>query len=270
MKRALFCVLATLCFALGACSQQSLIEKLEPKVGSAAAKSIIEQLRRGDMAPIESQLDPRYRTPEVTAKLHEVAAVFPAGQPVSVKTVGFYENTGLVRGAPSSTLNLTYEYQFHDAWVVANVVLAKKGSAWTIVGLHAERMAESLETRNAFTLKGKDAAHWLMLLWVTADAALCLYAFVLCLRTRMARHKWLWALFTLVGVTTLRFDWSSGHFAFQSLSVQLLGASAVAQPYGPWILGASIPLGAIWFLVVRRRLAAASVPPALPDAAAAP
>lgn len=270
MKHALFCILAMLCFMLGACSQQSLIDKFEPKAESITAKSIIDQLRQGDMEAVEAQIDPRYRTPDVAAKLEEVAAAFPAGQPISVKTVGFYENTRLIQGESFSTTNLTYEYQFHDAWVVANIVLAKQGNALTIEGLYAERMTESLETRNAFTFKGKDATHWLMLLWAIADAALCLGAFVLCLRTRIARRKWLWALFTLVGVTTLRFDWSNGHFAFQPLSVQLFSASATAQLYGPWILAVSIPLGAIWFLAVRRRLAAASVPPALPDANAAP
>lgn len=270
MRRALLCVLAVLCFTLGACSQQALIDKFEPKAESTTAKSIIDQLRQGNIETIEAQLDSQYRTPDMAEKLREIAAAFPGGQPITVKTVGFYENTRLNQGESSSVTNFTYEYQFHDAWVVANVVLAKKGDALTIEGLHAERLTESLETRNAFTLKGKDAAHWLMLLWVIANAALCLCAFVLCLRTRIARRKWLWALFTLVGVTTLRFDWSSGHFAFQSLSVQLFGASATAQPYGPWVLGASIPLGAIWFLAVRRRLAALSVPPALPDATVAP
>ncbi|MBD8873471.1 hypothetical protein [Rhodanobacter sp. DHB23] len=270
MKRALFCVLAMSCFLLGACNQQSLIDKFAPKADSATARSIIDRLRQGDTEAIEAQLDPRYRTPDVTAKLHEIAAAFPAGQPVSVKTVGFNENTLLAHGESSSTTNLTFEYQFNDAWVVATVVLAKKGDALTIEGLHAERLAESLETRNAFTFQARGAAHWLMLLWVIANTALCLCAFVLCLRTRIARRKWLWALFTLVGVSTLRFDWSNGHFAFQPLSVQLFGASAMAQPYGPWILGASIPLGAIWFLAVRRRLAAASVPPALPGADATP
>lgn len=270
MKRALFCLLAVLCFSLTACSQQSLIDKFEPKAASATAKSVIDQLRQGNVEAIEAQLDPRYRTPYIAAKLHEIAAGFPAGPPVSIKTVGFYEKTRVVQGESSSVVSLTYEYQYRDAWIVANVLLEKKNGAFTVEGIHAERLTESLETRNAFNLKGKDAAHWLMLLWVIANAVLCLCAFVLCLRTRIARHKWLWALFTLIGVTTLRFDWSSGHFAFQPFSVLLFSASVTTQSYGPWVLGASIPLGAIWFLAVRRRLAAASRPPPLPGATTAP
>jgi hypothetical protein len=105
-----------------------------------------------------------------------------------------------------------------------------------------------------------------MALLTCAEALFCLYAFVLCLRTPIARYKWLWVLFTLVGVTTLRFDWSSGHFAFVPLSAQFLfGVSATATPYGPWVLSVSIPLGAIWFLAKRRSLrAATTAPPPLP------
>jgi hypothetical protein len=44
----------------------------------------------------------------------------------------------------------------------------------------------------------------------------------------------------------------------------------MAQPYGPWVLGLSIPLGAIWFLAVRRSLIAASAPSPLPDTAVSP
>jgi hypothetical protein len=270
MKRAMLGVFAVLCLALGACSPQSMIDKLEPKAESATAKAIIDQLRKGDLKAVESRLDARYLTPDIAAKLQEAAAAFPAGEnPTSVKTVGVYENIRYTSGKASrqsTTFNLAYEYQFRDAWVVANILLAEQDGKLVIEGLHTRRLTRSLEASHAFTLVRQDATHWLMALLTCAEALFCQYAFVLCLRTPMARHKWLWALFTLVGVTTLRFDWSSGHFAFTPLSAQFLfGVSATATPYGPWILSVSIPLGAIWFLARRRSLrAATTTPPPLP------
>jgi hypothetical protein len=272
MKRATFVVLAALCIALAGCSQRSMIDKLEPKTDSAAAKTIIDQLRKGDIGAVAARLDPRYRTPDITRKLHEIAATFPASQPISIKTVGFHETTHFTAGAPSQPrdlVDLAYEYQFHEAWVAVDIVLAKQGNVLVIEGLHTQRLAESLEASHAFTLKGKDVTHWLMALLTCAEALLCLYAFVLCLRTPIRRRKWLWALFTLVGVTTLQFNWNNGQFAFQPLSAQLLfGVSATAVPYGPWILSVSIPLGAIWFLARRRYLLAAApvAPPPMPHA----
>lgn len=270
MKRGMLGVLAALCLVLGACSQQSMIDKLEPKAESTTAKAIIDQLRKGETKAVESRLDARYLTPDIAAKLHEAASVFPTGEePVSVKTVGVYTNVRYTSGKASpqgTTFNLVYEYQFRHAWVVANLLLAKQGGKLVIEGLHTRRLAQSLEASHAFTLEGRDATHWLMALLTCAEALFCLYAFVLCLRTPMARRKWLWALFTLVGVTTLRFDWNSGHFAFAPVSAQFLfGVSATATPYGPWILSVSIPLGAIWFLARRRSLRATTTPPPLPE-----
>jgi len=272
MKRALLAVLAMLCLTLNACSQQALIAKLEPKAESSTAKAIIDQLRSGEFDAVKARLDPKYLSPDIDDKLHELAAAFPESQPESMKIVGAYTSYFSKLGSPQqgAVFNLTYEYEFRDAWVVANVVLERQHDKLMIEGLHAKRMTDSLEASNAFTFKGKGITHWLMFALTVADMLLCLYAFVLCLRTPIARRKWLWALFTLLGVTTLRFDWSSGHFAFQPISVQLFSGSAMAQPYGPWVLGLSIPLGAIWFLAVRRSLIAASAPPPLPDTAVSP
>lgn len=266
MKRVLLAVLAVLCLALNACSQQALIDKMAPKTESSTAKAIVEQLRSGDIAAVKAKLDPRYLSPDIDSKLRALATVCPAGNPISVRIVGAHTSRFSKIGSPEqrTIFNMAYEYQFQGSWVIADVLLRQQNGELTLEGLHATRTTESLEARNAFSLKDKTAVHWLVLALTVADVLLCLYAFVLCLRTPMARRKWLWALFTLFGVTTLRFDWSSGHFAFQPLSVQLFSGSAVAQAYGPWVFGLSIPLGAIWFLAVRRRLIAASMPPRLP------
>lgn len=267
MKRVLLAAVAVLCLALNACSQQALIDKLEPKAESSSAKAIINQLRSGDIDAVKAQIDPKYLSADIDGKLHGLASTFPDSPLESVKTIGAY-TTHFSKFGPHEqgvVFNLTYEYEFRDTWVVANVMLKRQSDKLMIEGLRAKRLADPLEASNAFTVKDKSATHWLMFALLIADVLLCIYAFVLCLRTPIARRKWLWALFTLVGVTTLHFDWSSGQFSFQLLSVQLLSGSAVAQVYGPLVLGLSIPLGAIWFLIVRRRLIAASTPPPLPD-----
>lgn len=272
MRHALLAVLAVLILALTGCSQQALIGKFEPKAESVTAKAIINDVRTGNFDAVKAQLDPKYAGPNLDRTLHELAAAFPDGQPEAIETVG--ANTTYVSKFGSSqksvVFNLTYEYKFHDKWVLANVVLAQRQGKTQIEGLHIKPMSTSLETSNALTFKDKDATHWLVLVLLAADVLFCLYAFVLCLRTPIARRKWLWAIFTLLGVCTLRFDWSNGHFAFQPLSVQLFSGSMVAQLYGPYVLGLSIPLGAIWFLLARRRWMAASTPPALPATNSAP
>ena len=81
-----------------------------------------------------------------------------------------------------------------------------------------------------FTLGNKSAAHYLALLLTCASPVVCLVAFILCLRTPMRRRKVWWALFTLIGVVTFQFNWTTGEVGFQPFSIQFLGASAICAP----------------------------------------
>jgi hypothetical protein len=238
---------------LSACSQQALIDKLTPHPAAEIAQSVLEQVRKGDIEPVKARLgDALQNDPDIDIKLKKLTSYFPAGAPRSVKLIG--SNTMTVNG--NGRYDLTYEYEFAGGWALGNVVLAGKGDAIRVEGVHVQRMAQSLEQLNTFTLNGKGAEHWIVLLACIAIPVFCLYAFVLCLRTPIARRKWLWALGTLLGFATLRFNWTTGAFDFQLLSIQLFGSSGVSNFYGPVIMGVSLPLGAIWFLVHRRELLA--------------
>ena len=96
--------------------------------------------------------------------------------------------------------------------------------------------------------------HYLVFAACIAVPAFILVALVVCIRSRI-RRKWLWIIFILLGFVQFRFDWATGHFEIQPISFALFGASAFRpSPYAPWILGFAIPVGAIIFLVSRRRL----------------
>ena len=96
-------------------------------------------------------------------------------------------------------------------------------------------------------------------------------------RTKMRKRKWLWIISSsLIGIGKVTMNWSTGKLSliqetvnatgghsynFDFLSFQLFGASAFAQPYGPWILSVSLPFGAILFLLKRKSLAGGTPPP---------
>lgn len=107
---------------------------------------------------------------------------------------------------------------------------------------------------NRFTFAGKSLVHYLVFAACIAVPAFILVALVVCILSRI-RRKWLWISFILLGFMQFRFDWTSGQFEVQPISFALFGASAFRQsPYAPWVLGFAIPLGAIVFLIFRRRL----------------
>jgi hypothetical protein len=74
----------------------------------------------------------------------------------------------------------------------------------------------------------------------------------------MGKKKWLWLIFIVVGIGKLFVNWTTGQVFFTPLAIQLPPAGANAQLYGPWLVYVSIPLGAIIFLIMRKRFV---VPP---------
>jgi hypothetical protein len=70
----------------------------------------------------------------------------------------------------------------------------------------------------------------------------------------MGKKKWLWLIFIVLGIGKLVVNWTTGQVFFSELAIQLPAGGAGAQAYGPWQVYASIPLGAITFLIRRKRL----------------
>ncbi|MGO4701097.1 hypothetical protein [Dyella sp. 2RAB6] len=255
MKVVRLLLLACASLLLLACSQQELIDKFTPKAESAYAQKLFADLRAGHYDTVKDALAPALRTPDIDKKLAEVAAPFPAGEPKAVHVVGANTSTLSMNGGPATTkYNLTYEYQFADSWVLANVVLQRDKDGLRVLGLHTESRARSLEATSGFSLAGKGVQYLAFLALVIAIPFFCIYAFVMCLRTPNLERRWLWALFTLFGFVAVGLNWNSGELSFHPIYFLLLGAGVSQGGFGPWVLNIAFPLGAVWFLWKRRTL----------------
>jgi hypothetical protein len=252
-----FVLIALLCLLAGACSQQAMIDRFAPSADVTFARSTLDDLRQGHLDSTRDHLAAKLRTADIDAQLAKVAGYFPAGTPRSVKTVGSRQ---MVMNGNSHVM-LTFEYQFDAGWALADMTIATDGDQRTIEGLHVYREKQSLEQANAFTLRGKSPLHYAVLALACVIPLFCLYALVMCVRTPMRGRKWLWILFILFGVVTVGFNWTTGAFSVQPISVLLFGASCFAPLYGPWTLSVAFPLGAVWFLLRRRSYAVAMPPP---------
>ena len=80
-------------------------------------------------------------------------------------------------------------------------------------------------------------------------ALISLYALVLCIRTKLPGRKWPWVVFILLGIGKVWVNWKTGEQGVTPLSVQLFSASSFSAMY--WIVSASVPLGALAFLIYR-------------------
>jgi hypothetical protein len=223
------------------------MQKLAPPEDQATAKQYVDHLRAGRYEQIEAVMDPRLRTPAMRDTLEQMAKLLPDEEPTSIELVS--ANTTV---SPAGTArNLAFEYRFRDKWVVLNVATLRKGDELSIIGFNIYPQQKSLAEQNRFNLSGKAPLQYLILALAVVLPLLSLYALVRCIRTKMARGKWLWILFIVCGVGKLAVNWTTGEWHFAPLSIQVLSASAITEGFGQWIVAVSLPLGAILFLFRR-------------------
>lgn len=242
---------ALIALVLGACgSQEAMIESLTDPEDRSRAVRYIDSVRMREFGVIERDLDPTIRAAATPQVMEQMAALFPPGSPATIRQVGAFTHTF----NDARLVNLTFEYGYGDRWLMVNVVTKSTGGTRTITGFNVVPRDKSLEEENRFTLEGKEAKHFAILAAAFAIPLFILTSMVLCLRTPIRKRKWAWLLFIVFGIGVVGINWSSGEVHFLPVFILLLGASATQAPYGPWIINAAMPLGAVIFLLNRRRL----------------
>lgn len=149
---------------------------------------------------------------------------------------------------------VSLEYQFPSKWILVQMTVHRQNAASTITNFFVHPESESLEVVNRFTLRGKQPLQCVILAAAILSFCLMLYALVLCMRTPMKKRKWLWVIFILFGVCKVSLNWTTGEVSYRILYFLFLTAGFMRTPYSPWMFYASFPLGAILFLLLRKRL----------------
>lgn len=234
----------------------SQIKKFTPPEDEAIAKNYIDLLRQNKFEPIEKDLDPSIKSDFTQDTLVKMSAVIPAQDPISVKVIGAHS----FKGSNLSKINLTFEYEFPSKWLLINVATQKRDGVSTIIGFYVYPLSDSLENLNKFTLKGKSFPQYAIFAFAVLIPFLTLYVLVLCIRTKIEKRKWLWIIFILFGIGRLTVNWTTGQWQIAPLYFSLFGSGAFAPPYGAWLISISLPLGAIVFLIRRKKLAAPTEP----------
>jgi hypothetical protein len=220
-----------------------------PKDAAVLGEQIFDRVRARDFQAVLNTVERKYVTPQGQAQLARLSEVFPNEEPLRVELVGF-------RFVSGQTYQLTYEYGFLRRWVLASIILVRSGDNILVRGLNAQPTTESLEQLNALTFVGKSQKHYL---FAGAAALIWLFSVVsvyICLFTPMARRKWLWVIFAMLGFTSLNLNWTTGQLGYEFLTVIAPPARAGTGSgfYTPWNVQIGLPLGAIVFWLRRRAL----------------
>lgn len=232
------------------CDTHAWLQQFVPKEEDSFARGFIDWIRQGQYAASEEMVDPNVR-PEFTRDAFEQMRLFlNRGDPLSVETVG-YQKLAQDIGYRSS---LTYQIQFSDSWILGEVVIEKTDSKLSVLGIHFEPLAASLAKSNGFTFENKSPGHVAFLVVQLLLIGFSICVAVLAWKSNIKR-KWLWIIVTLVGIVQVNLNWTSGELDFRIIDVRIPVASAMKMgPYAPWILSFELPMGAILFLVKRKRL----------------
>ena len=260
-------------FKLAGYDRASLMRKMTPQDDESLAINSVELLRKKQFEEVGQRLDPSVKNADLQSKLAAMAEMFPPREPASIKTVDASHSKG------SSTTSITLEYEFSPAlttvdgkaelsprsWFLAQVFIQKKGDGKRVAGLFVRPISESVELYNEFTILDKGVSQYAGLLLAILVSVFGLYVFVLCARTETGKKRWIWLMLMVPSVCRLTVNWTTGHWSFTPLSVQVklppLSANVTCTAYGPWMLQITAPLGAIAFLLWRKNRVFAAVIP---------
>ena len=251
-------------FKLYGYTRDDLLYGTTPREDEAFALHSVDLLRQGRFDQVEDQLDPSIRNAQIRDGLTRMHDMFPSAQPASIKAV----EAGTVRGRNGFTTNITLEYEFAPqimptsgrteleprSWLLAQVVILRSDGARTIRGLAVTPTSKSFEEMNEFTLADKGTSQYAGLSLALGVAGITLYALVLCIRSKIGKKKWIWLIPMLVGLLRVTVNWTTGHWTFTPLNVQIPPVNVAVAAYGPWQIIICAPVGAITFLLYGRRL----------------
>jgi hypothetical protein len=244
-------IVFTSALLLGGCGNyKQWFQTFVPKDEDGFARRFMELVRAGQIDAASNMLDPRIRTGDTVGGLAQIQQMLSQGEPLSIESVGvsFLSLDGKTRAY------LTYQIHFSKSWVLADAIVEKAGGNLSLLGFHVNPLPASWGEINAFTLAGKSPLHYLFLATVLFLPLFLIYMVVLIVRAKVKR-KWLWIPFMFVGICHFSLNWTTGELGFQPIYFHIPGVGMYrAGLYGPWALFASIPIGAIIFLIKRKKL----------------
>lgn len=228
-------------------------------------KSYFEELRRRQADQIIQSFDPSDDKDQLRSQLGKVFALVPQEEPLGVETLGASTEC---KGSGVCTKLIVLEYKYPDRWILFRVTVSNQSGHDAITDLTVEPESLPLASTSRFTLRGKGLLHYGILLMALLSVGIAIYALVLCIRTPIQKRRWLWIVITILGIGKLGIEWSSGELWYKVLYISILPAG-FGFDFESSFIYASIPAGAILFLLLRRRLRRAGVP-ALPINTVAP
>lgn len=239
---------------LSACSTQDWNEKLSNPRDRSLALSFIDGVRKGNIDPLAKSVD-RELLAQTRAQLPQVrTALAVDGRPelITVNSSSFTAD-----GNTEERKALNYQYGGGAKWVIFQVVLQINNGVHVVIGWQANPANVKPTSIGDFSFVGKGFIHYLWIVMMVSSFATIITALVLGARSKGIKRRWLWMVGSVFGLGQFALNWSTGQFAINPIYFSLLGAGLFkTSPFHPWMMMFSLPVVAVAFLVMRKRLLA--------------
>jgi hypothetical protein len=213
----------------------------------ADLRGVVDRIRAGDLAGVESAYDPRFRTPALHQTLGALRAQIPQGAPAIRLLKGVSEKDAQGR----IDYGGIYEYVFPAASMLAQVEMRQdQGGRRAVVLVNLRPEPPGLVQSFAFGLTGKKYYQYIFLVLMALPPVLGAWALAALWRAPDIRWKWIWALAMTVGFMDLTMDWRTGDVFLNIIDIHFLWLRVARfGPLSPWMLSTSLPLAPIAFLL---------------------
>lgn len=240
--------IATLILMLiSACSPGVFVENALTTQERSVVRGAIDDISRGDTASLSKRVMPAL-APKIPQAMAQMQPLLPR-PPLDVSPL----NANFVTGAGVRRAQAVYQVHGRTGWALVQASTQTSQGRTMLIAIYVQPTAGEPRSLNGFTFQRAGVPQFAMLGAMTAVVVITIAALVRIWRSGLFGRRWLWTIGALVGLTSLRMNWSTGETSFQPLMIQLFSAGAVKQPiYAPWILSVGFPLIAIIALLRRR------------------
>jgi hypothetical protein len=218
------------------------------------ALEVVAALRIGNIAVLKDKMEPQLFA-QTIAMQDQIKQVLPTNGEPNLVTVN--SNMMTINGKTTSTKVLNYELGSGNKWAAVQIVLEQSEGKNVIIGWHATPANVKPTAAGNFDFHNKGVVHYFWIIAMVASILTIISAFILAIRSKGIRYRWLWILGSLFGFVQFSLNWSTGAWGVQPISFSLFGGSFLkASPFDAWVLSFALPIVAIVFLFRRSSLIA--------------
>ena len=232
---------------LTSCSISNTIEKGLTRQERAIIRGAAEDISHGDSAALARRMPP-----ELSSKIPAAELAMNRAMPKPPLEITILNANWSITG-PDRKATAVYQVRGQSGWALVEARTLTVRGRTSLTGIFVRPASSDAASLNRFSETKPGPTHLLMLLAMMAAVGVTVAALLRIWRTKLFKRRWLWTIGALIGVTTLRMNWSTGDFYFQPLFLQLFSAGAAKSPiYAPWTLSVGLPLIALIALLKHR------------------